>query len=423
VDNSRSPALDTGRRKAVLIFAYYYPPQVTSGAMRPARFVKYLPQFGYSPVVVSARLPFVSESDAPVCRVPVEKPSRTVKFASGVAKAIERILPYGEHLPWVPHAVDQAARLHSATPFAAVISTSPPAGTHLAALLMKGRFGIRWIADFRDPLLGNPFRQRRMARHYDMMLERLIIKNADAVVANTQPLADIWRQRYPQWRNKFTTIWNGYDPEDGLESGPLPQRDCRTLMHIGSLYAARHPGKVLLSLQRLIGRSALDPSTLHVRFVGPMEDVAVPLDSDHYRPLRECGCVEYDGITVAPEKAMRCMVDADFLLLLDINEHNSGLQVPAKLFDYIRTGRPILAVTTERSAVEHILSKSGVPYQCVYNTASDDETDRRIQQFLETAHELAAPNAWFLNQFNGIAQSRTLASLVTGLPAWSESVQ
>jgi len=148
--------------------------------------------------------------------------------------------------------LDEAEAALMERPVVAVVSTSPPVATHLVARRLKRRFGVPWVADFRDPLRGNPFRTRRWFFPYDALLERMLFRNADALIANTDTLAEMWNRRYPEFSGKMSVIWNGFDPEDRIAPAVKASRGRRVLAHVGTLYGGRHPGRVLSSLVRLI---------------------------------------------------------------------------------------------------------------------------------------------------------------------------
>jgi len=127
------------------------------------------------------------------------------------------------------------------------------------------------------------------------------------------------------------------------------------------------------------------------------------------------GWVTYSSGTVPQAEARLRIAEADYLLLLDINETNASLQVPAKLFEYIRTGRPILAVTTRNSPAERILQASGVPSGVIYQHDPAELIDGRIAWFLSSHITTATPSAWFNRTFDTRVQTEYLASLLDQL--------
>jgi len=400
----------------LLIFAYYFRPLNESGAHRPFRFARYLTPLGIRSHVVTASDP--GSTPAWSSSAYVEDPGgrhwSEVDNWTRLGKLVQRVLPYNDRLDWTPAACRAGESIIRQTRATAVLSTSPPIASHFVARYLKHRHGIRWIADIRDPISHNPFRTGLIANWYDAAVERMVIEGADAVIANTDTAGQLLRKRYPRFAEKIHVIWNGYDSQDGLGPMPLSRPDCNVLLHAGSLYGGRHPGMLVRSLERLIRAGRISPTAVRLDLIGSIER--------QHPWVTECGleelcsqqwlrCVE--GMLPVSE-AHAAMASAASLLLLDLNEQRASLQVPGKLFEYIQIGRPILAFTTPGSPSERILQQSGIPHVCIYQDASDHETDDRVIRFLSLPSNPVPPSAWFREQFDGSLQARTLAELIRG---------
>lgn len=406
-----------GRDQRVLLLAYRYPPENTSGARRPERFSKYLPHYGMRPEVVSRAISSSNGSVEGVHRVPGGcGDSQSVRFAARVAGMVERVcLPYPDSLSWVPYAVAAADTILKQGPIAAVISTFPPVASHLAGLRLKQRFGLKWIADFRDPLAENPFRTRRLGRLYDQILQTAFLEHADAVICNTKNMADLWRERYPHMARRIFLIWNGYDPDDDLAALPVSGGSQRVLTHVGSLYGGRDPGVLVEPLERLLGRGRISAATTRLELIGPVEGRAGLLDRHPYSTLRRAGCLTVRPERIPREEANTHMRRAHYLVLLDVNESGTKLQVPAKLFDYVRVGRPILCFTSPGSPTEYILSKSGVRHVVVHPGEAGEAVEDKLMEFLSLPAEAEPASLWFEETFNAKAQAGQLAQIVRGV--------
>ena len=404
---------------SILLVAIAFPPDPITGAARPGRFAKYLPQFGYQ-VKVIAGSGSVRENTDSVRRVPYAEPGWADRLSYRAAELLQRrFLPYNDSIPWAAAAFREARRLYPSTGPLAVISSSPPLGCHLVGLRLKLRYGIPWIADFRDPLLGNPFRTRRWFFPCDPWAEKLIFQHANAVVANTDSVADAWKSRYPMFEKKIELIWNGFDPQQPIQPEPLPVRPYRILAHVGSLYGGRHPAALIQSLDRLIRAGRLDASTLRLQLLGPMDEGLLN-SRGIFDTLAAHGCLDLRAVTVSPEKALEASATADYLLLLDLNRQNSKLQVPAKLFEYIRIGRPILAFTGSQSPVERILARSGILFRCVAPETPEAEIDRIVSDFLALPCDPRSPSEWFNATFNGLFQTQHLATILKRVGAGAD---
>src|SRR5581483_7546438 len=300
----------------LLFFAYYFPPLNESGAQRPFRFVRYLQYHGFQTTVITA-----SEQRLGAPWRDVEEVANEAmlpgKFqpAGWLAYVVQRILPYNDQLPWVPRAIAKANVVLRNRQPVAMISTCPPVACHVAALILKLRYGFPWVADFRDPLYRNPHRSRTLTRPYEAVLEWLVVRNADAIIANTDSAAEAMRQRYPKYAAKIHLIWNGYDPVQSLVAASLPEREFKVLLHAGSLYGGRHPGVLLESVERLVNRNHLDPKTVKIRLIGWMDETRPWVRSRVCENLTRMGCLErIDEVPL--EDAIGEMSQADYLLLL-----------------------------------------------------------------------------------------------------------
>lgn len=409
----RIPSKST--QPGLLVAAYYFPPDGTSGSRRPLRFAKYLSELGHAVHVVSEDHfgPFSHWDEVSESKFVDSKRSQV---ASRIASSIQRYcLPYNDQLPWVPLAVARADAIVAGGKVGAVLSTSPPIATHLVAAEVKRRYGIKWIADFRDPLFGNPFRSRKLAKLHDPAMESFIVRNADVIIANTDVAAEMMRKRYPRHAGKIILLWNGYDPAEGFGPSPIPPRDHKVIAHVGGLYGGRHPSGFLSSMRRLMARGILSPTELRVRLVGSLnlDDAWVP--SSGFHELEKQGCLDYTTDRVPEKQARAVMAEADCLLLLDVNGADARLQVPGKLFDYVQVGRPILAFTAPDSPTERILAQSGVLHQCVHSTDTPDRVDEKVIRFLQLPTGPVSASSWFMANFNVQAQAETLSTLVGAL--------
>lgn len=413
----------------VLIIAHCFPPENSVGALRPYRFFKYLPRFGYATHVVTA-------SSQDPCNAPkgVHHAVDPLLYGSSASSHIlgaclEHLHPgTGPMLGWVPRAYASARVVLESVLISAVLSTSPPPPAHLTALWLKRRYPqLKWVADFRDPITENPVsysntRNRRIlfrtslkfGRVWDSWMERAIFRHADLLIANTDSTAEMWRSAYPQSKHKITHIWNGFDPEEKIGPAAIPARSYRVLAHIGEIYGGRHPGILLASLLRLVQGARLDPARFQVQLIGPIDWETIP-DQQVLDMLIAKGCVVVEPRVTSPTEAAERMAGVDFLLLIDWVEERSGLQVPSKLYPYLRVGRPILSITTKDSPVARILARSGVPFTLLHPDDSDQTVDEKVQAFIALSSEPTRANDWFRENFDGERQVQHLAELLNRL--------
>jgi hypothetical protein len=166
------------------------------------------------------------------------------------------------------------------------------------------------------------------------------------------------------------------------------------------------------AIDRLISRGLLDASTLKLQLTGPVDDDSPMYACPEFHRLTKAGVVDLHAGLVSRESALRIAGEADYLLVLDLNRagnaFNGGLQVPAKLYDYLRIGRPILAFTAVNSSVTHILANSGVPHRIVNVGSSESVTDNIVSDFLSLSSKPCQPDAWFTSNFNAMALTQKL---------------
>lgn len=400
----------------VLLLAFYFPPENASGAARPYRFYKYLRRLGYDVQVLTASPQEVGHPQENVVCVPGRTQGQRRKLLWLLTRHLLGHWVADRSMSWALAAEEVAGRFVSGKSGCVVVSTSEPVISHVLGGLLKRRWGMRWIADFRDPLTGNPFRQGSGIRAtFDSLVEKWTFRNADALIANTDATLEMWKKKYPKYARKMFLIWNGFDPEDGIGPRSIPPRGYRLLVHAGMIYGIRDPGILLSSLHRLVERGLLSPNKFRVRMIGLLQDGWVRNPSP-VEELVRWGCLEYDGRLVPRKEAEEAIASADSLILLDSHVEGGAVQVPAKLFDYVRVGRPILATTTRNSPVDRLLSQSGVSYTSIYPDDSPEEVDQKVMHFLTLPLEPVIASRWFWGQFDAVAQTRQFINLIQSLP-------
>ena len=398
--------------RELLLLTYTFPPDNMAAAARPAHLCDYLPEHNYQPIVVASSNEGARGVTDLVYRVPLGNEPLDIRALSSLARWFMRYCaPYHDRLPWAPHAAYAGARLIQSRQLTAIYSTSPFLSSHFAALWLKMTFGLPWIADFQDPVRDNPMRDRNWVYPYDSLIEHAIFRRADRLIANTDTVAAAWRKRYPQWAAKMSVLWNSFDPRDSVGASACPSRVHRVLAHVGGLYGQRHPGLVLSSLERL----GVSSSNLRVKLVGPIESTILVRQRAIFERMRQSGVLEYENRTVPREEARRETAEADYLLLLDLNDSNASLQVPSKLLEYIRFGKPILAYTPTGSPVERILERSGIAYVAVDPAQAEFLGDQKVREFLSFSTAPRSPSPWFEETLSAETEARTVADLLNGL--------
>lgn len=385
----------------VLWLAYFFPPLGGGGCQRTLKLVRYLDPLGWSSTVVTVRDPdywildpsLAAEipSDAEVIRVRALTAQRLLaltrdlgrRIGGGAAAAVEEpqgarrrglfralrraqswvTIPDG-YVGWARAAGRAASRRIAAGGIDAVWTTSSPESAHVAGLSLKRRHRLPWVADFRDPWVGRvtyaPPSRWHDARH--RALEGAVVREADRVTVVSEAMAALYRERYPALpADRFVVLPNGADPDDWrrAEAGTFASTAADraadagrfVLLHAGQL-AHRPTARTLLEgARRAI---AADPSlapSLRIRFLGGNEEIAAgdPL-------VRSLGSV----VSLDPSRphleALAAMRRADALVLLGHGGRADRVLYTGKIYEYLTSGRPVLAVLDEGPAAELLRS-------------------------------------------------------------------
>ncbi len=398
----------------VVLIAYHFPPDNAIGGARPWRFYKYLKRLGYECRVLTAA-PQIAGAPSDIEYVP--DPLR-IRPRRGLAWQMERVgwkffLRNELALGWSASVARTGAALlnRSRNENITIISSAPPLGTHLAALRMAAHSGRPWIADFRDPIDTVAGDRALLQSAIAPGLERRILKSANLVLANTVSMQQAWCARYPGLGGKIHVVWNGFDPEDAINAGPLPARERRILSHVGELYGGRDIRPILYSAARLFESGRLPKKSHIIRQIGAVDPGELP-PPEFLAAAQTGGWLEIREPVPATE-ARAMAVDSDGLLLI---QPHTAVQVPGKLFEYLRMGRPILAYVVGDSPVERILGKAGVPFECIYPEHPPEEMDRRLLGFIaRLGGRPVGPAQWFEDTFEASRQAEALDVLIRSL--------
>ena len=376
----------------VLVVAYYFPPLGGIGVQRTLKYVTYLPRWGWQPTVVTSRNPAYTvrdpsllaalSADLTVHRTASLEPgrlpnavalllSRGPTDSSGAAADLAKrpargglagkllwksmilwnriwnvLLFPDPEISWVPFGWRAGRKAGRRGEFDVVYSTASPISAHIVAGLIKRSTHRPWVADFRDPWIGNPFAAdlRGLKGRLQRRTERWIVSRADRVVVVVEGMRDMFVERYPDQADKFVCIPNGYDRADiaGLE--PVKGEPGHfTILFAGSLYRPGELDAFLGGVERLVARRPDLRERLRVQFVG-----SVSPDNRHVADLyttgdRLRGVVSFEGF-VPRRQALARMAGADALLQLMTDGPGTGMFVGGKLYEYLAVDRPILAV-------------------------------------------------------------------------------
>lgn len=354
----------------LLIIAYYYPPLGGVGAQRPLKFTRYLPEFNWQPIVLSVNVRADSQQDfslelshsmsTPVvrtkaCILPERIPWRLRYLIS------RYVLLVDEQIGWFPFAINAARQIIAKQDIHAVLSTSPPYTTHLIGQKIKRSFHLPWIADFRDPWVGNFSISHPSAWHaqFNAHLEKSVVINADRVITVSEPMREAFAQRYPdQAPTKFCTIPNGFDPA-GFSNVTAADRpiDCFILVYTGSFYGQKQtPHAFLRSLRLAIDQNLIPINHFQVHFIGS----ANPYLKEEIETLSLQQVTRVFGFLPHSQTTAH-LLSADMALLIIGSGPGSETVVTGKIYEYLASRKPILALVPAGAAADLVNeAKAGI---------------------------------------------------------------
>lgn len=358
-----------GEMKKILIVAFPFPPFGIGETVRVMKFIKYLPENGWEPVVLTLRskreADFSAYKDLTVYRVPSSRQSPNIvaqqsasSQVSPVLLSLRRWLMIPDGLMWwVPFAVNAGVRIAKEECVDAIYSVSPNHSCHLIAMQIKKKLKIPWVADFKDPWTTNPFEVYPTSLHkrLNLFFERRVINQTDRVITISEPIKEDFINRHPDAKDKISVITNGFDSDD-FKNLKEKNKDMKriTIVHTGSLYGPRDPTTFLQAVSQIKKSEPELAKKLRIIFVGKSEsDIAVMAkDLDINELVEIVPPVPY-------EESLQYQVDSDILLL--ITGPGKGT-VTGKVFEYMAIGKPIIAVTEEDSFVANILRRTNLGF-------------------------------------------------------------
>jgi glycosyltransferase involved in cell wall biosynthesis len=357
--------------KHAVFVAFHYPPEASSsGVLRTLKYSRYLQAYGWRVTVITPDRDAFEVSDSALEKqIPASVRVVRTRFLNTKRHlAWQGIYPSLLALPdrwigWWPWAVAAAKRILSEDPFDLVYSTSPHATSHLIAWRLATLSGKPWVTDFRDPWFEDApepgDRSGPLFHRINRALEGQVIRRCSRVVASTTHLRDLLRARYAREAGKISAILNGYDEADfaALPTGGALRNERMTVVHAGNINVDfRDPRSLFRAMRSAADAGLLDPSRILLRFIG---GGAFGESPEMARELAETGLT--NSVEFLPrvpyEQSLSELAQADMLLLLQASADTVGL-VPAKLYEYLRAQKPVLAMVLP-GATTDVLDTTG----------------------------------------------------------------
>ncbi len=373
--------------KRVLIITYYWPPSGGSGVQRWLKFAKYLPEAGWEPVIFTPENPDFDlkdeslekevSSQLEVMKFPIWEPYQLLdklrgKKTSHPGRVLEQkeqsllekaaiwlrsnLMIPDPRVFWVKPSVKFLADLVDKGQFQAVITTGPPHSMHLIGRELKRQKGVFWLADFRDPWSQWEFLDKlpmqAYVRNQHKKMEQLVLKEADVITT----ISPTFQHDLAQLAHrKVDLLTNGYDTKDIPEDFTLAEKkaDSLHLVYSGIIDSIRNPMPLLKAMREEFSREQED---VKFTFVGRVSDqVCEAISSDPWLATH----VDFAGY-VSHHEVFDFYNKADGLVLILTNTKNAKGNIPGKLFEYMATTLPILALGDPMGDSAKILEQAEV---------------------------------------------------------------
>jgi len=382
--------------KKVLIITYYWPPSGGAGVQRWLKFVKYLREFGWEPIVYTPEnpeAPAIDDSllkDIPenltVLKTKIWEPYNlyksfigqkkeekinagflTEKKKHGLAEKISVWIRGNWFIPdarkfWIKPSVIFLSEYLKKNPVDAMVSTGPPHSMHLIALGIKNKLNIPWLADFRDPWTNIDFYDKlKLTKSSDekhKKLELEVLKSADKVTV----VSWNWTKDFEKiFERNYEVITNGFDDDD-FSGNDLKTDEKFSIRHIGAMNKDRNPHEFWKALKELLHENENMKKDLKLCLIGK-NDISV------IESIEQSGLKEFtETIPYLPHNEVLKQICTSQLLLLPLNDTPNTLGIiPGKIFEYLAAKRPIFAIGNPKGDSARIIAEANAGVICDFN--------------------------------------------------------
>lgn len=376
--------------KKVLIVTYYFPPSGGAGVQRCLKFVKYLREFGWEPVVLTARDADYPAFDASllqeipdgvaVYRSRIFEPynfyrkltgkklgeamdiatlsrdsAQTRKWSERFAEWIRSwIFIPDARIGWKYFAVKMGREIIRKEKIDVILSSAPPYTCHLIGQALSRQTGKPWVCDFRDSWVGwlSAAKRSGLPHQIELKMEGRVLQQAHRILTVSPGVQEDLLSRHPELRDeRWLLLPNGYDASDFENISPLSPANPRklTITYTGSLYGNRNPDFLFQAVRELLLEDSSWRDDLRFNFVGRVSQSIQNL----------LNAAEFAGMVqllpyLAHQESIRYLLSADLLLLIiDDAPVNRGI-LTGKLYEYLGAQKPILALAPEGNAADLI---------------------------------------------------------------------
>jgi glycosyltransferase involved in cell wall biosynthesis len=346
--------------KTVLIIAYYFPPMGLSGVQRTLKFAKFLPEYGWKPMVLTSHIsPYYAFDDSlekeiedleiPVFRTTSKRnpKQKQIKFPSTFVQKTARYFTSAIYQPdrfisWKARAVRKGERIFAKNKIDAIFATAPPFTDFLVAKELSEKFDVPFIVDYRDVWIDNPFHYfpTKFHKNYCIKLENEILNKARKIIVTSRTTKELLIKRYGIVSyDDIVIVPHGYDTDDFEPFKEVSPNVAKfTITHSGLFQDNRTPKYFLKALSEFITKYKIEPGSLEARFVGIMR-------KNHLKLIGKYNLQGYVNITGFQNHndVIRNLMQSDVLwMYLD-----DTVRSPGKLYEYIGARKPLLLCVSD----------------------------------------------------------------------------
>ncbi|WP_243389586.1 glycosyltransferase family 4 protein [Flavobacterium cyanobacteriorum] len=425
----------------VLIITYYWPPAGGPGVQRWLKFVKYLPEFGIEPVVYipeNPTYPLIDNglleevrADVTVLKQKITEPyawasafsrSSTKKISSGIIpnkkkqSLLQKLMLWvrgnlfipDARVLWVRPSVQYLEKYSKEHDIEVIITTGPPHSLHLIGKKLKEKLSVKWLADFRDPWTTIGYHKELKLSAYaaskHKSLEKEVLNAADAIVV-TSPTTK--KEFEALTARPVTVITNGYDVEK-TEKQPLDEKF--TIAHIGSFLSERNPKILWEVLSELVKENESFRNSFELKLIGAVSQEVLASVKQH-------GLEPYQNLVgyLPHKEAVAHQRKSQVLLLIEIDSADTRCIIPGKLFEYMVSERPILAIGPDKADFADILKSTNTGIFVTY-TEKDRLRNAIIDYFDKYTGQTLTSHGIGLQQYSRKNLTEQLAVLLKKLP-------
>jgi len=370
--------------KKVLFVTYYWPPSGKASLHWPLKIMKHLPKYGWQPSVLTVEEDTFSQQDetlsediSPELKViraksyepfniykkfigkkkddqlvtseTISKSNRSLSHRISIWLRMNMFIP-DARVGWYFPAVKAARKLIKDEKIDAIVSVGPPHSTHLIGKKISKKLNIPHVPVFIDPWVDiiyyKAFKRSKITLSIDNYLEKTVLKNAKAIVFVTETMKNDYIKKYNYIEGKSNVLYWGYNEEDFERIiVKKEQKEEKVLVHAGNIFSYQNPTNFWKQIRKENERG----NYMRIKFIGTVDpEIKISITDEGLHEITEyCGFLPYDEM-------LKNISEADFLLVCASEPRH----VPGKLFEYLRTGNPIIAFGNNNEEVRQILDNS-----------------------------------------------------------------